>query len=60
MATDYSGGRTMPTGNAGSLIGRQPWGLRAEAGAESWMVHPLHGASRGDGGVDKGGKDGEK
>ena len=60
MATDCSGRLTMPTGNAGALIGRRPSGLRAEPGTESWTVLLLHGAVRGKSGVDKGGKDGEK
>ena len=36
----------MPTGSAGSPIGRRPSGSRNEAGAESWTVRPLYGASQ--------------
>ena len=60
MAIDRSGRRTMPTDGVGSPIGCPPSGLRADVGTESRTVRPLHGAPRGDCGVEKGGKDGEE
>ena len=54
MATDHGGWRTMPTGDAGSPIGRRSPEMREEAVTGAWTVRLLHSALRDVGGADKG------
>ena len=54
MATSRDGRRTMPTGGAGSPIGKRLSGTRVEDATGAWTVRPLHGAPQGIGEASEG------